>query len=184
MYLRFPVLVLAVMLLSLTAVSGQEVKVGDITLQVPAGWKQSPPTSNLRLAQFEIPAAAGEQPGELAVFAFGGAAGGVQANIKRWIEQFRPEGRQTKITKGKTAKGEYVLVDVSGTYNKPVGPPIAGKTEPMENARMLAAILQFGGPADYFLKLTGGKQTVTDAANAFRGSFGGKADEEKPVEFN
>ncbi|MCA9119309.1 MAG: hypothetical protein H6822_06280 [Planctomycetaceae bacterium] len=159
----------------------KEAKVGDITLKTPASWKQSEPTSSLRLAQFEIPAAEGDkESAELAIFSFGGG-GGVQANVDRWIEQFYADGRKSKVTAGKSALGEYVMVDVTGTYKKPVGPPILRKTEAQENARMLAAILAVEGKGNYFLKMTGEKATVTAAAEAFRTSFGGKEADEKAL---
>lgn len=158
----------------------KEAKVGDITLKTPATWKQSEPTSSLRLAQFEIPAVEGDkESAELAIFSFGGG-GGVQANVDRWVDQFYADGRTSKITSGKSAIGEYVMVDVTGTYKKPVGPPILRKTEAQENARMLAAILAVEGKGNYFLKMTGEKATVTAAAEALRTSFGGKEADEKP----
>jgi len=157
----------------------KEAKVGEITLKTPANWKQSEPTSNLRLAQFEIPAAEGDkESAELAIFSFGGG-GGVQANVDRWIGQFYADGRKSKITSGKSDRGPYVIVDVTGTYKKPIGPPVLGKTEAMEGARMLAVILAVEGKGSYFLKLTGEKATVSAAAEAFRTSFGGKAAHEK-----
>jgi len=157
----------------------KEAKVGDITLKTPASWKQSEPTSNLRLAQFEIPAADGDkEAAELAIFSFGGG-GGVQANIDRWVDQFSVEGRKSKVTSGKSAIGQYVIADVTGTYKKPVGPPILRKTEALPGARMLAVILAVDGKGNYFLKLTGESATVSAAADAFRASFGGKEADEK-----
>ena len=157
----------------------KESKVGDITLKTPARWEQSEPLSRLRLAQFEIPAAEGDKaPAELAIFSFG-AGGGVKANIDRWINQFDAGGRKSKVTIGKSDFGPYVIADVTGTYKKPVGPPIRGKTEPLEGARMLAVILAVEGKGNYFLKMTGEKATVSAAAKAFRNSFGGKEADEK-----
>ena len=157
----------------------KEAKVGEITLKTPASWKQSEPTSNLRVSQFEIPAVEGDkESAELAIFSFGGG-GGVQANIDRWIDQFDAEGRKSKVTSGKSDLGEYVIVDVTGTYKKPVGPPILRKTEALKGARMLAAILAIEGKGNYFLKLTGESATVSAAAEPFRASFGAKAADEK-----
>jgi len=158
----------------------KEAKVGEITLKTPASWKQSEPTLKLRLAQFEIPAAEGDkEAAELAIFSFG-AGGGVQANVDRWIEQFQADGRKAKVTTGKSDLGQYVFVDVTGTYKKPVGPPVLGKTEALPGARMLAAILAVEGKGNFFLKLTGENATVSAAAEPFRASFGGKEADEKP----
>jgi len=160
----------------------KEAKVGAITLQTPASWKSSKPTSRLRLAQFSIPAVEGDKEhAELAIFSFG-AGGGVKANVDRWIGQFAADGRKSKTTIGKSKLGEYVFVEIGGTYKKPVGPPIRGKTEPMPNARMLGVILAVEGKGNYFLKMTGPNKTVDSAADAFRGSFGGDAASEKPFE--
>ncbi|MDA1051339.1 MAG: hypothetical protein O3C40_12785 [Planctomycetota bacterium] len=159
----------------------KEVKVGEITLKTPASWKQSEPTSRLRLAQFEIPAAEGDkEAAELAIFSFGGG-GDVKANIERWIDQFYADGRKSKATSGKSELGQYVIVDISGTYKKPVGPPIERKTEAMKGARMMAVILAVEGKGNFFLKMTGGSATVTEAAEPFRASFGGKAADEKEL---
>ena len=160
----------------------KDAKVGAITLKTPANWESSKPTSQLRLAQFSIPAVEGDkEAAELAIFAFGGG-GGVKANVERWIGQFDTEGRKAKTTIGKSKTGDYVLLEVSGTYKKPIGPPRLRKTEPMPNARMLAAIIAVEGKGNYFLKMTGPDKTVTAAADALRASFGADAADEKPFE--
>ena len=172
------------LLIALNSVSADELKeakVGDITLKTPANWKQSKPKSRLRLAQFSIPAAEGDKEAtELAIFAFG-AGGGVKANVDRWIGQFYAEGREAKTTTGKSKVGEYVFVEIGGTYKKPVGPPVLRKTEPMKDARMLGVILAVAGKGNYILKMTGPSKTVTGAAAGFRKSFGADAKNEKPL---
>lgn len=168
--------------LSFSADDIKEAKVGDITLKTPSSWKQSEPTSRLRLGQFEIPAAEGDkESAELAIFSFG-AGGGVKANVDRWIGQFHPEGRRSIATQGKSELGGYVFVEITGTYNKPVGPPILRKTEPMKGAKMLGVILAVEGTGTYFLKMTGENKTVSSAAEALRTAFGAKADGEKPLD--
>jgi gluconolactonase len=160
----------------------REVKIDDVTLVIPTTWKQEKPSSNLRLGQFAIPAVEGDkEPAELAIFNFG-AGGGVQANIDRWVGQFLPENRQSKTTQGKSPQGEYYFVDVSGTYKKPVGPPIQGKTESVPGSRMLGVILAVEKKGLYFLKLTGPEKTVAAAATPFRTAIGGKMQDEKPYE--
>ena len=161
----------------------KDVAVKDITLAVPAGWQQSPPSNRLRLAQFEIPAAKGDaEPAELVISSFGGGGGGVEANIQRWVGQFASKGRESKIVTGESPQGKYVLVDVQGTYNKPDGPPVLRKTKPMPGSRMLAVILAVPGKGNYFLKLTGLQSTVKAAAADFRRSFGGQEKSEKGYE--
>ena len=131
--------------------NGMRTKSKGSKLYVPKSWKKTEPKNSLRLAQFEIPAAKGDkEPVELAIFSFaGGAAGGVQPNIKRWMNQFHAKGRKVKVTTGEGKQGVYVLADIQGTYNMPIGPPIQGKTQPLPDARMLALIIgiRLGEPA-------------------------------------
>ena len=88
--------------------------------------------------------------------------------------QFSAEGRKVKLTRGKSAAGEYTLADVTGTFQKPIGPAIERKTKPAPGSRMLAAIVNTSqGP--HFLKFTGPEATVSAAGEAFRASFGATA---------
>ena len=161
-----------------------EVKIKDITLKVPEAWKSSPPSNNLRLAQFEIPAVEGDkEPAELVISSFGGTGGGVAANVTRWIGQFASgKDREAKVTQGESKDGKYIFVDISGTYNKSIGPPFLRKTEAVPDSRMRGVILAVEGKAYYFLKLTGPKKTVTSIVDEFRASFGANAKDEKPFE--
>ena len=169
--------------LSMTGlVSGEDVKIKAITLDVPKSWEQQPASNRLRLAEFKIKPAEGETDAEIVVYSFGGGGGGVAANVSRWVKQFEAEGREVKVTEGKSKAGEYVLVDISGTYNKPVGPPIRQQTEKTPNSRMLAAIINVGEEGNYFLKLTGGKKTVEAQVEDFRKSLGSDKSSEKPFE--
>ncbi len=167
-----------------TKAKTNEVEIKDIKLQIPAYWKQSKPSSRLRLAQFEIPATKGDAfKTELQVFNFGGGGGGFDANIKRWINQFKSTGRKVKTTKGTCPQGDYYLVDITGTYNMSVGPPFLRKTKACEGARMLAVILQVkGNKGNYFLKFPGTEATVKKAAKNFRASFGAVEKDEKEYE--
>lgn len=160
-----------------------EVKIKDITLKVPANWKSAPPSNNLRLAQFEIPAVKGDtEPAELVISSFGGTGGGTAANITRWIGQFASDGRKVKVTQGETNAGKYVFADISGTYNKSIGPPFLRKTKATPDSQMLGVILAMEGKPYYFLKMTGPKKTVSSVIDEFRASFGANAKDEKPFE--
>jgi gluconolactonase len=158
----------------------REVKLEALALKVPAEWKQQPPSNNLRLGQFSIPAAEGDpEPAELTIFNFG-FGGGVKDNIERWVNQFEAKERMVKTTTGQSPQGEYVFVDVQGTYKRPVGPPIRGQTTPAPGFRMLGFILAVPEKGTYFLKLTGPQKTVSNAAEAYRTSIGAKEKDEKP----
>ncbi len=155
-----------------------EVKIKDLTMNVPKAWKKQDPSSRLRLAQFVLPAVEGDkEPGELVVFSFGVSQ--VEANIKRWISQFRAEERTVKITRGDAEQGQYIFVELTGTYMKPIGPPIARKTVDAPGYRVLAVILVVHNKGVYYLKAVGPDKTVAANKKALRQSFGGKAATEK-----
>ena len=159
------------------------VKVRDITLQVPETWETAPNTSSMRLATFAIPAAEGDaEKGELTIFSFGQGGGDVGSNLSRWVGQFSGDGRAAKTVKGKAGDSDYYLADISGTYNKPVGPPVLRKTKPAEDYRMLGVILIVKDKGVYFLKMTGPDKTIKAQATAFRKSFGGDEKAEKEYE--
>jgi gluconolactonase len=158
-----------------------EVALEGLTLQVPTTWEKQKPTSNLRLGQFAIPPLEGDaDPGELAIFPpFGGT---VQANVERWIGQFDGAGREVKATQGECPQGKYVFVELTGTYKKPVGPPVLQQTEAVENYKMLGIILMTEDAGNFFLKLTAPKATAADVADDLRRAIGAEAEKETAYE--
>jgi hypothetical protein len=157
------------------------VTAGEIKLTLPESWTKQETSSRLRLAQFDIPKVAGDpEDAEFVVFFFGAGGGGnVDSNIHRWINQFHPQERKLKLTSGKCPQGDYVLVDLHGTWNKPIGPPIQQKTVEMAHARVLSVILTTKDQGNYFLRLTGPEKTVTANADALRVAIGADAKAEK-----
>lgn len=157
-----------------------KVAAGDITLTVPETWKKKEKASSqLRIAEIEVPATKEDKDnGELVVFFFGaGGAGGIDANVTRWIGQFEEEGRKVRSFTGKSEQGKYTLVDLTGTYKKPIGPPIQMKSESKPGWRMIGVILETEkGP--YFLKLDGPAKTIAAVEADYRKSFGGDAKSE------
>ncbi len=151
----------------------QEIPLGKLKVSLPATWMSKPSASQMRLAQFTIPAAEGDaESAEMVVFHFGkGGAGAAGANVERWIKQFEPKGRTVKLVEGKSSTGDYTLVDLAGTYQMPVGPPIQQKTRPLPEARVINVMLRHeDGPL--FLKLAGPQKTVSAAIDDFRKAFG------------
>ncbi|MGE0376972.1 MAG: SMP-30/gluconolactonase/LRE family protein, partial [Planctomycetaceae bacterium] len=155
----------------------QKIEAGPLTLQVPATWKSEEPSSKLRLAQFIIPAAQGDGPGADLVISgpFGGTA---QENVKRWIDQFDTKGRELKLTKGESKQGKDIFVELAGTYNMTIGPPIRRQTKAMPGYRVLNVMLMTESDGNYFFKLAGPDATVKAVTAAFRTSFGGDAAQE------
>ena len=154
------------------------VRARELDLVIPSSWQAEEPSNRLRLAQFVIPGEDGneEEAGEFVVFPpFGGSE---EDNIERCVAQFDPEGRKLAMAQGEAPQGKYILVQLDGTYFKPIGPPIQRKTVPTEGMRMLSVIFQAESGGNYFLKLTGPEATVEAAAEAFRNSFGGDREAE------
>jgi hypothetical protein len=154
------------------------VDVEKIKLTVPESWKSEKPSNNLRLAQFSIAPADGDQ--DSAELTISPPIGGTtEANITRWIGQFDAEGREAKLTQGSVEQGDYILVDLKGTYKKPMGPPVLGKTTPVPGYKMLGVVFKAKGGGNYFFKLTGPEKTVAAQSEALRTAFGAKAADEK-----
>ena len=159
------------------------VEVQDLKLNIPENWKKAE-GSRFRVAQFNTPAAEGDTSGgEFVVFHFGKeGGGGVEANIQRWTDQFEAEGRKRKVLKGTSENGDYVLVELSGTWFKPVGPPVLMKKERMPGARMLSAIVHNKEGGDYFIRLTGPEKTIGEQAELFRKALQADLKSEKEAE--
>ena len=159
------------------------VEAGDLKLTVPPTWKQQQPSNNLRLAQFSIEAVEGDK--EAAELVISPPIGGTRVdNITRWVNQFEAGGRELVMSQGKCPQGEYVLVQLSGTYKRSIGPPIRGKTEPAPDYKMhgvmLSVVKDGKSVGNYFLKLTGPAKTVAANEEALRASIAAdKSKEEK-----
>jgi gluconolactonase len=159
----------------------RKVRVKDLHLTIPANWTQQRPANRLRNAQFSIPPRGKDKkPVEMYISFFGGSGGGIAQNVKRWQDQFQSKDRRVKVTEGESPMGSYLFVELSGTFNKPIGPPIRRKTESMPGARMLGVILTIKDRGNYFLKMTGPQATVAAEAKTLRAAFGGNTETEEP----
>jgi hypothetical protein len=139
---------------------------GKLALTAPAGWKKVQPKSRIIEAEFEIPAAKGDEiAGRLTAM---GAGGTVEANIDRWTAQFTGEGVKPKVEKKTIGGSDVHVVDLAGTYkDTPGGPFAGGKTTLREEWRMLGAIIETKDAGNYFLKLYGPKATITENEKGF-----------------
>lgn len=137
---------------------------GTLKWTMPAGWKEQPPRP-ARKATYQAPGAAGSA--EVTVFYFGAGQGGdVEANIARWVRQFKDlpedqvrrdqlEVRGFHISTVRISRGEFA----SGM---PGGPAQAQKDWGMN-----AAVVETPeGP--YFFKMTGPAATVDAEAPRFQ----------------
>lgn len=165
--------ILAVLLLVSLAATGlaRAEQAGGLTWTAPDEWKVQGERP-MRAATYSIPPAKGDsEPAELAVFYFGDSSGGgVDANVKRWVDQFQKAdgtsaAKEAKVKKETFAGLRATAVDVKGTYVG--GGPMMGPSTPKPGFRLLGAIVE--GPAgNVFFKLTGPEKTVSAAEKPFR----------------
>ena len=99
---------------------------GALTFTRPPGWTDRAAASSMRVAEFVVPKASGDdEDGELIVYYFGGTGGTVEANLQRWTTQFQSTAAPVRTTA--TVNGlQLTNLDVSGTYVAEVRP---GATE-------------------------------------------------------
>jgi hypothetical protein len=145
------------------------IEAGGLSFQAPDSWKSIPTRSQMRKAQLQVEAVQGDDfPALLVVYAFPGGAGTVEANVKRWQEQFRDaDGNPPKI-ESKTVKGKNVdvtRVETSGHYKPTAFPGVAPEPE-RENARLMGAIV-VTEKVGYFLKMVGPDKTMNSIRPAF-----------------
>jgi hypothetical protein len=128
----------------------------SLTWTAPADW-QAKPLSTMRIGSFAVSGDAGNA--DISIIAFPGEAGGLLPNINRWRGQLGlapvAEGDLASATTALDGGGglHFTIVDLSG---QAAGAP----------ARMLGAILSFGGQT-YFFKLTGPEAIVAREKPAF-----------------
>jgi hypothetical protein len=147
----------------------QSIDAGGLTFQAPAAWKSSPPSSQMRRAELKVaPAEGDKEPAELVVFAFPGGAGTVEANVKRWQNQFKDADGNPPPIDSKTVKGknvEVTRVETAGHYF-PMAFPGSPRQPDRPNYRLLGAIVQ-AGDTGYFLKMVGPDKTMKAARTDF-----------------
>jgi hypothetical protein len=138
---------------------------GDLHYKVPDGWMAAQPSSKMRVAQFKLPKADGDnEDGELVLYYFGANQGGTpEANIDRWISQLQQADGSSSKDKAKTESltvngMKVATVDVSGRYTAEMAPG-SGKFYDNANYRLRAAVIETP-KGNYFLKLVGPAKTV------------------------
>ena len=138
---------------------------GDLHFKAPDGWVTEKASSSMRVAQYKLPKAEGDNDdASLVVYYFGAAQGGTpQANIDRWIAQMQqPDGSSSKDkakTETTTVNGlKVTTVDVGGTYTAEMAPG-SGSFHNDTNYRLRAAVVETP-KGYYFIKLAGPSKTV------------------------
>ena len=138
---------------------------GDLHFKAPDGWVTEKASSSMRVAQYKLPRAEGDNDdASLVLYYFGATQGGTaQANIDRWISQMQqPDGSASKDkakTETTTSNGlKVTTVDVSGTYTAEMAPG-SGSFHHDPNYRLRAAVVETP-KGNYFVKLAGPAKTI------------------------
>jgi hypothetical protein len=139
-----------------------DVELGGMKSKVPAGWKEEPTTSEMRLAQFKLPKADGDdEDAQVIIFTFpAGSSGSAEANMKRQLAKFtgKPEVKEGKLPVGTV---DAPFQDVTGTYlqkKRPFDPSDKGVEK--EKYRQIYVVALVPGKGDYYPTLVGPAKTV------------------------
>jgi hypothetical protein len=139
---------------------------GALAWTVPADWVSTPPSNEMRRAQYRVPGAAGDA--ELVVFYFGpGQGGDAQSNAERWASQFLDDKGQPVIAKTRAMDAHGIavtVVEARGNYQS--GSMTGGAVQARPGYALLGAIAA-GADANWFFKLTGPEATVEAQRAAF-----------------
>jgi hypothetical protein len=156
------------MTLSLRAADAPTFKIGDFTFTRPDKWETAPVATPMRAAQFKVSSTDGKSSAEVAFFQFGpGGAGGVKANVDRWLNQFvEPRDQiKSKVEEVMIGKTKVTYVQAEGTFSS--GMP-GGPMTPMADYGLMGAILGNEGDNLIFIKMTGPKGLVQSATADFK----------------
>lgn len=149
----------------------KHIDVGGLTFNRPDGWLYEHPASAMRRAELGVRDTAGTAG--LVVYFFGNqGAGSAQANVERWVGQFKnPDGSplvDVQPVKRKVAGFRVTQVEVAGTYIGGMGAGSQVAEQPGQ--RMIATIVNTrSGP--YYFKFLGADKVVTENRQALEAVF-------------
>jgi hypothetical protein len=131
--------------------------VAGVTISIPAGWEERQATFPIQ-AEYQLHADSG--PGRLTMSSTGG---GVEANLARWQTQFTrgrddPAPAQTTVI---VDGQEAIVLELSGTFRD------GFSQDPPKPGWSLVGAAIPTGPATFFVKLTGPRETVQAHREAF-----------------
>lgn len=134
------------------------------SLKIPKSWKSQTPANKIRLFQAAVPRHTDDT--EDAEFIVSKASGGVETNLARWAEKLFGGAETLKRRRAlKTAGGrEAAVAEYEGTYTAMQASP--EQAAPKQDYKMLGAIV-VAEDAEYFIRLTGPRLSVEQAAPAF-----------------
>jgi hypothetical protein len=132
---------------------------GGMRFKIPAGWDEKSLTSDMLLGEFILPGDTG--PGRLTLSTAGGGTG---PNMDRWRGQFQPGPGDSEPSESKIAAAgkDVTLLEIQGTFSDTFG-----GGGPKRNWMLLGAAIPIDADHNYFVKLTGPKETVKARRDEF-----------------
>lgn len=134
--------------------------IGPLKFNAQPGWVVQTPSSAMRKAQYELPAAEGDsEPASLVVYQFPGGAGTFEANVERWNTQLvQPEGQRGSVTSANVKGLEVKRFDASGRYVAETSPGSGVKLDKAD--WRIVALVATAAEGTYQIKLVGPAKTV------------------------
>ncbi len=133
---------------------------GMLRWDLPSGWVERPPTS-MRIANF---LAGGDEAAECYLTVLPGEAGGLGANVNRWLAQLAQPGlspaQLDALPRAKLLDRDAVLLEAEGTFTG-----MSATTS--KSGQKLLGLLFVDPDGSAFLKLVGPTETVTREREAF-----------------
>ncbi|MAJ47653.1 MAG: hypothetical protein CBC35_10370 [Planctomycetes bacterium TMED75] len=130
----------------------------------PALWPWMAPSMRFRTLQYSVPGSGGSPSAELIFSVFiGSDGGGIQMNLNRWIQQFRPtDGVPARVEQSTKTINDMAIsyVELEGSYAG------MGAAAPKPNWAQLGAIIQAPGRTVY-VRLLGPDKTVLENVSSF-----------------
>ena len=141
--------------------TGNSVMEGHLTLKLPTGWEEQP-VGGMRLATFRL--ASDPQKIDCSIVVLGGMAGGLEANLSRWMGQIglkrSSESLQSLIHSSKSLKTQ------DGQEAKIYDFTTIQKDTATSDKSMIAAIIS-SAEVTIFVKMTGSIEAVSQNRNDF-----------------
>lgn len=147
------------------------IEIGGLVMPKPVTWQWQAPTVQFRALQYAVPTKAdGASDAELVFSVFAAGDGGpMDANVKRWISQFRAEDGSAAeaIISDSTVNGIAVkMIELAGLYQG------MGQAAPRPGIRQLGAILRTA-QGTVFIRLVGPDATVESWRSEFDAMIAG-----------
>lgn len=145
--------------------SGAAIDAGGVLITPPAGWKEMPPSNQMRLAELVVADASGDVAKQC-VAAISMAGGDVESNVSRWAGQFKDASGaapKAEVHSSEVNGLKVHTVELVGTYQG------MSDKAPMTDWMMRGAIVESAGGQSVFIKMTGpaeGMKKLTDGWNS------------------